>query len=158
MCWFSTYREAVWPCFLKWRKRCMRHLMCLWYERDASDEIVCPAMSKPFHALSLWQDDMQQAAVEEVQSLLQKAWYGTQTRLVKCPRPVRRACKKVQRTRELAKRRIKAMEIRQMAIKDRKDQLAIDRLRKVQSTLLQSPLPLKIMGITRCKGKVSIMP
>jgi hypothetical protein len=44
------------------------------------------------------------------------------------------------------------------AEKHRKDQLAIDRVRKVQSTLLQSPLPLKIIGMARCRGKVSIMP
>ena len=38
------------------------------------------------------------------------------------------------------------------------DQLAMDRPRKVQSTFVQSPLPLKIMGMARCRGKVSIMP
>ena len=30
--------------------------------------------------------------------------------------------------------------------------------RKVQSTLVQSPLPLKIMGMARLSGKVSIIP
>jgi CDP-paratose 2-epimerase len=45
-----------------------------------------------------------------------------------------------------------------LAVKAKKDQLAIDRLKNVQSTLLQSPLPLKIIGITRCRGKVSIIP
>ena len=43
--------------------------------RDAADEIVCPAMPEPFHALSLWYDDMPQASDDEVRSLLQKAWH-----------------------------------------------------------------------------------
>ena len=34
-----------------------------------------------------------------------------------------------------------------MAVKAKNDQLAIDRLKNVQSTLLQSPLPLKIIGM-----------
>ena len=41
---------------------------------------------------------------------------------------------------------------------ERKDQLAIEPPRKVQSILVQSPLPLKIMGMTRCSGKFSIIP
>ena len=43
--------------------------------RDVSDEIVCPAMPEPFHALSLWYDFMPQASDDEVCSLLQKAWH-----------------------------------------------------------------------------------
>ena len=42
--------------------------------RDVADEIVCPALPEPFHALSLWYDDMPQASDDEVRSLLQKAW------------------------------------------------------------------------------------
>jgi predicted phosphoribosyltransferase len=42
--------------------------------RDVADEIVCPAMPEPFHALSLWYDFMPQASDEEVRTLLQKAW------------------------------------------------------------------------------------
>ncbi len=38
------------------------------------------------------------------------------------------------------------------------DQLAMEPPRKVQSTLVQSPLPLKIMGMARCRGKFSTMP
>ena len=38
------------------------------------------------------------------------------------------------------------------------DQLAIEPPRKVQSILVQSPLPLKIMGMARCRGKFSTMP
>jgi predicted phosphoribosyltransferase len=43
--------------------------------RDVADEIVCPAMPEPFHALSLWYDYMPQASDDEVRSLLQKAWH-----------------------------------------------------------------------------------
>ena len=39
-----------------------------------------------------------------------------------------------------------------------KDQMAMEPPKKVQSTLVQSPLPLKIIGMTRCSGKVSIIP
>lgn len=42
--------------------------------RDIADEIVCPAMPEPFHALSLWYDQMPQASDDEVRALLQKAW------------------------------------------------------------------------------------
>jgi predicted phosphoribosyltransferase len=42
--------------------------------RDVADEIICPAMPEPFHALSLWYDLMPQASDEEVRTLLQKAW------------------------------------------------------------------------------------
>src|SRR5258708_7406307 len=45
-----------------------------------------------------------------------------------------------------------------MAQNHRKDQLAMEPPRKVQSTLVQSPLPLSNMGTTRCSGKFSIMP
>jgi hypothetical protein len=45
-----------------------------------------------------------------------------------------------------------------MLLKTKKDQLAIDAPKKVQSIFVQSPLPLKIMGMARCKGKFSIMP
>jgi hypothetical protein len=45
-----------------------------------------------------------------------------------------------------------------MATKHKKDQLAIEPPKKVQSILVQSPLPRKIRGTSRCKGKVSIMP
>jgi hypothetical protein len=38
------------------------------------------------------------------------------------------------------------------------DQLAMEPPKNVQSTLVQSPLPLKIMGMKRCMGKFSIMP
>ncbi len=38
------------------------------------------------------------------------------------------------------------------------DQLAMEPPRKVQSILVQSPLPLKIMGMARCRGKFSTMP
>ena len=38
------------------------------------------------------------------------------------------------------------------------DQLATEPPRKVQSTLVQSPLPRKIIGMTRCSGKLSTMP
>lgn len=41
---------------------------------DAADEVVCPAMPEPFHALSLWYDYMPQASDDEVRNLLQKAW------------------------------------------------------------------------------------
>jgi len=44
------------------------------------------------------------------------------------------------------------------AAKATKDQLAIEPPKKVQSTLVQSPLPLKIMGMARCRGKFSTMP
>ena len=43
--------------------------------RDVADEIVCPAMPEPFHALSLWYDYIPQASDDEVRSLLQKAWH-----------------------------------------------------------------------------------
>jgi predicted phosphoribosyltransferase len=42
--------------------------------RDVADEIVCPAMPKKFHALSLWYKFMPQASDEEVRTLLQKGW------------------------------------------------------------------------------------
>jgi len=42
--------------------------------RDVADEIVCPAMPEPFHALSLWYDVMTQASDDEVCTLLQKSW------------------------------------------------------------------------------------
>jgi predicted phosphoribosyltransferase len=41
---------------------------------DVADEVICPAMPEPFHALSLWYDAMPQASDDEVRSLLQKAW------------------------------------------------------------------------------------
>ena len=41
---------------------------------DVADEVVCPAMPEPFHALSLWYDVMPQTSDEEVSTLLQKAW------------------------------------------------------------------------------------
>ena len=41
---------------------------------DAADEVICPAMPEPFHALSLWYDYMPQASDDEVRNLLQKAW------------------------------------------------------------------------------------
>jgi len=41
---------------------------------DVADEVICPAMPEPFHALSLWYDFMPQASDDEVRSLLQKAW------------------------------------------------------------------------------------
>ncbi len=47
--------------------------------RDVADEIVCPAMPEPFHALSLWYDYMPQASDDEVRSLLQKAWHEQAT-------------------------------------------------------------------------------
>jgi predicted phosphoribosyltransferase len=43
--------------------------------RDVADEVVCPAMPEPFHALSLWYDFMPQASDDEVRSLLQKTWH-----------------------------------------------------------------------------------
>ena len=43
--------------------------------RDVADEIVCPAMPEPFHALSLWYDFMPQSSDDEVRTLLQKAWH-----------------------------------------------------------------------------------
>ncbi len=43
--------------------------------RDVADEMVCPAIPEPFHALSLWYDYMPQASDDEVRSLLQKAWH-----------------------------------------------------------------------------------
>jgi predicted phosphoribosyltransferase len=42
---------------------------------DVADEVICPAMPEPFHALSLWYDFMPQASDDEVRSLLQKAWH-----------------------------------------------------------------------------------
>lgn len=45
-----------------------------------------------------------------------------------------------------------------MAAKHRNDQFAIDPPRKVQSIAVQSPPPLKIIGIARFSGKVSIIP
>jgi hypothetical protein len=42
--------------------------------------------------------------------------------------------------------------------KQTNDQLAIEPPRNVQSTLVQSPLPLKIMGMARLIGKFSTMP
>ena len=44
------------------------------------------------------------------------------------------------------------------AAKHTNDQLAIEPPRKVQSTLVQSPLPRKIIGMARCSGKCSIIP
>jgi predicted phosphoribosyltransferase len=41
---------------------------------DAADEVICPAMPEPFHALSLWYDYMPQASDDEVRNLLEKAW------------------------------------------------------------------------------------
>jgi putative phosphoribosyl transferase len=38
------------------------------------DELICPAMPEPFHALSLWYDRMTQASDDEVRTLLNKAW------------------------------------------------------------------------------------
>jgi predicted phosphoribosyltransferase len=43
--------------------------------RDVADEIVCPAMPEPFHALSLWYDVMPQTSDDEVRSLLQNSWH-----------------------------------------------------------------------------------
>ena len=45
-----------------------------------------------------------------------------------------------------------------IATKHTNDQLAIEPPRKVQSILVQSPLPLKIIGMARFSGKVSIIP
>jgi hypothetical protein len=45
-----------------------------------------------------------------------------------------------------------------MKQKHKKDQLAIDAPKNVQSILVQSPEPFKIMGTRFCSGKVSIMP
>ena len=39
-----------------------------------------------------------------------------------------------------------------------KDQLAMEPPRNVQSILVQSPLPRKIIGMARLSGKVSIIP
>ncbi len=50
------------------------------------------------------------------------------------------------------------MKIRQNSAKHTNDQLTIDSPKKVQSILVQSPLPLKIMGTARLSGKVSIIP
>jgi putative phosphoribosyl transferase len=55
---------------------------------DAVDEVVCPAMPEPFHALSLWYDYMPQASDDEVRSLLQKAW-REHSALVKASGPTR---------------------------------------------------------------------
>ena len=41
---------------------------------DVADDIICPAMPEPFHALSLWYDAMPQTSDDEVCTLLQKAW------------------------------------------------------------------------------------
>ena len=46
----------------------------------------------------------------------------------------------------------------QKITKHTNDQLAIEPPRNVQSILVQSPLPLKIMGTARLSGKVSIIP
>ena len=40
----------------------------------------------------------------------------------------------------------------------RNAQFAMDSPRKVQSTLVQSPLPRKIIGMARLSGKFSIIP
>ena len=57
-----------------------------------------------------------------------------------------------------AVRQIITIDSTTMLEKTRTFQFASVPPRKVQSTLLQSPLPLKIMGSTRCSGKVSIIP
>lgn len=41
---------------------------------DVVDEVVCPFMPEPFHAVGLWYDHMSQASDEEVCELLDKAW------------------------------------------------------------------------------------
>lgn len=61
-------------------------------------------------------------------------------------------------SRERRRRAISSRLTRATAQKHRNDQLAIEPPRKVQSTLMQSPLPRKIMGRARLSGKVSIMP
>jgi hypothetical protein len=45
-----------------------------------------------------------------------------------------------------------------MPTKHTNDQLAMEPPKNVQSTWLQSPPPLKIIGIARLRGKVSIIP
>lgn len=41
---------------------------------EVADEVVCPFMPEPFHAVGLWYDHMTQASDEEVCDLLDKAW------------------------------------------------------------------------------------
>ena len=64
----------------------------------------------------------------------------------------------VYRTPLIWERHKKANTTTKMPQKNKNDQLAIEPPRNVQSTLVQSPLPLKIIGMARCRGKVSIMP
>ncbi len=63
-----------------------------------------------------------------------------------------------QAAREAMRRSTRAMPTMPIATKQTNDQLAIEPPRNVQSTAEQSPLPLKIMGIARLSGKVSIIP
>ena len=41
---------------------------------DVADEVVCPFMPEPFHAVGRWYDHMTQASDEEVCELLDQAW------------------------------------------------------------------------------------
>jgi hypothetical protein len=41
---------------------------------DIADEVVCPFMPEPFHAVGRWYEHMTQASDEEVCELLEKAW------------------------------------------------------------------------------------
>ncbi|MEO8656208.1 MAG: phosphoribosyltransferase, partial [Ramlibacter sp.] len=45
---------------------------CAMLRQDA-DEVVCPAMPSPFHAVGLWYRDFPQASDEEVHQLLDEA-------------------------------------------------------------------------------------
>jgi predicted phosphoribosyltransferase len=41
---------------------------------DVADEVVCPFMPEPFHAVGRWYENMTQASDEEVCQLLEQAW------------------------------------------------------------------------------------
>ena len=41
---------------------------------DVADEVVCPFMPEPFHAVARWYEHMTQASDEEVCQLLGQAW------------------------------------------------------------------------------------
>ncbi len=41
---------------------------------DVADEVVCPFMPEPFHAVGRWYTHMTQASDEEVCELLERAW------------------------------------------------------------------------------------
>lgn len=100
------------------------------------------AASKPGFVNKVW--DVSRPPAET-------AWSRPEARRWRLEAPVQRAGWRARSTSS-------ASITRAIAVKQRKDQLAIDRPRKVQSIWLQSPLPLKIIGIARLSGKVSIMP